>query len=100
MKNTKTTPMRGKNQQGKNGKAPSSRSPRSTPLTAQKEAQIPALATRATAKAARRARACGLSITEVSGNQILKVAPDGQRTVLKEIKSGVKVTVGQKIRLR
>ena len=68
-------------------------------VKARSERQIPLLASHAVAKAAKQARAHGLSVVQVSGNCIISIAPDGTRTPIKKIEARARVVVGQKIRL-
>jgi len=55
------------------------------------ETLIPQLAESATRKAHLDALSKGLSVTEIMGNKLVRVAPDGSKTILGDAKPKIKV---------
>lgn len=64
------------------------------------ERHIPARAGAALVAASRRAKKARLSTMMVSDNRLVLVTPDGNRTSVKTIAPGVKVSIGTRITLR
>lgn len=64
------------------------------------EADFPALSGQAFAAAAQRSLDKGLSIMRIEGDQVVRISPDGQMTVVKEAPRPIKVTAGSKIQIR
>ena len=64
------------------------------------EADFPGLSGQAFAAAAQRSLAEGLSIMQIAGDQVVRISPDGQTTVVKGAPRPIKVKVGDKIQIR
>lgn len=63
------------------------------------ERSFPVRVPTALARAKKRALKAGLSVLLVEGNELVRIAPDNSRVVLKSVGPPVKVTIGKMMRL-